>query len=56
VKTHFSGTDTVNGQPFWEIIDDTQTANWQNINDAQTAGWTQVDDTQTANWTAITTI
>jgi hypothetical protein len=26
-----TGTDTVNARPFWEVIDDTQTANWQNI-------------------------
>ena len=35
-----TGTDTVNGRPFWEIIDDTQDANWQNIGNTQTAGWT----------------
>jgi hypothetical protein len=40
-----TGTDTVNGRPFWEIIDDTQNANWQNIGNTQTAGWTAVATT-----------
>jgi hypothetical protein len=30
---------------FWEIIDDTQTANWQNINNVQSSGWTPVPTT-----------
>jgi len=40
-----TGTDTVNGRPFWDVIDDTQTANWQNIGNTQTAAWTAVSTT-----------
>ena len=41
-----TATDTVNARFFWEIIDDTQTANWQNIGNTQTAAWTAVQTTQ----------
>jgi hypothetical protein len=37
-----TGTDSITALPFWEIIDDTQTANWQNIGNTQTAAWTAV--------------
>jgi hypothetical protein len=40
-----TGTDSVTGRPFWDIIDDTQDANWQNISNTQTAGWTDVATT-----------
>jgi hypothetical protein len=37
-----TGTDSVTARRFWEVIDDTQTANWQNIGNTQTAGWAAV--------------
>ena len=37
-----TGTDLIISRPFWDVIDDTQTANWQNIGNTQTAGWTAV--------------
>jgi hypothetical protein len=40
-----TATDTVNGRKFWEIVDDTQTANWQNIGNTQSAGWTTIPTT-----------
>jgi hypothetical protein len=37
-----TGTDSITARPFWDVIDDTQTANWQNIGNTQTAAWTAV--------------
>jgi hypothetical protein len=37
-----TATDSIAARPFWEIIDDTQTANWQNNSTPQTAGWAAV--------------
>jgi hypothetical protein len=50
-----TGTDSITARPFWEIIDDTQTANWQNIGNTQTANWQNIGNTQTATWTAVST-
>jgi hypothetical protein len=50
-----TGTDSIIARPFWEIIDDTQTANWQNIGNTQTANWQNIGNTQTATWTAVST-
>jgi hypothetical protein len=37
-----TGTDAINGRPFWDVIDDTQNANWQGIGNTQTASWSAV--------------
>jgi hypothetical protein len=50
-----TGTDSIAARPFWEIIDDTQTANWQNIGNTQNANWQNIGNTQTADWTAVAT-
>jgi hypothetical protein len=38
---------------YWQVIDDSQTANWIAINSIQTPGWSTIQDTQTANWVLV---
>jgi len=38
---------------YWQVIDDSQTANWIVIDSTQTPGWSTIQDTQTANWVLI---
>jgi hypothetical protein len=38
-----TGTATVSARFFWEIIDDTQTANWTQIDDNGPVTWTPVN-------------
>jgi hypothetical protein len=40
---------------YWQLIDDSETANWQNITNSQTPNWNIVDNAETADWEEIAT-
>ena len=38
---------------YWQLIDNSETANWININSTQTPGWSTIEDSQAAGWVLI---